>query len=143
MLGAAGGLAKIPEEDEGGHDEGEHATHDETAGDREEDESEKPLLDRTEIRTLQDAAVQRVLDALAILEPPSQDPQDGNDGESQPQEEPQQQPGEGEPEGEPEPSEADSDPNQLLQSVRDREAERHRRNRERETSGYEPVDKDW
>ena len=143
MLGAAGGLAKIPEEDEGGHAEGEHATHDETAGDREEDESEKPLLDRTEIRTLQDAAVQRVLDALAILEPPSQDPQDGNDGESQPQEEPQQQPGEGEPEGEPEPSEADSDPNQLLQSVRDREAERHRRNRERETSGYEPVDKDW
>jgi hypothetical protein len=31
----------------------------------------------------------------------------------------------------------------LLQSVRDREAERHRQKRERNASGYAPVDKDW
>ena len=38
--------------------------------------------------------------------------------------------------------EQDGDPSQLLQGVRDREAER-RRERERDTSRYQPVDKDW
>ena len=36
----------------------------------------------------------------------------------------------------------EGDPSQLLQGVRDREAER-RRDRERSPSRYEPVEKDW
>jgi hypothetical protein len=101
------------------------------------------LLGRDEIRELQEAALQNILEALAALEPPAEEPQQGDEeqGDSQPQE--QKQPGDNEGEDEPEESETNEDPGQLLQSVRDREAERHRRNRERKASGYEPVDKDW
>ena len=136
MLGAAAGIAEVADEateDAEGGEDGEEAEEDE------EEEAEQQLLGRTEIRGLQDAAVRNILEALAILEPPGEEQQEGDEGEGESQE--QQQPGEGEPEGEPE--EAESDPNQLLQSVRDREAERHRRQHERDSSGYEPVDKDW
>ena len=147
MLGAAEGIAEIPRdpatdgEEQAG--DNEDPAEEEEKGEEGAGEGKPPLLQRAEIRTLQDAASQRILEALAILEPPNPDPQDGNDGENQPQQEPQPQPGEDEGEPEPEPGENDSDPSPLLQSVRDREAERHRRNRERNSSGYEPVDKDW
>jgi Ca-activated chloride channel homolog len=140
MFGAAEGIAEIPGDPETDEEE---PTEEEPTGEEEdsEGEAEPPLLERSEVRTLQDAAAQRILEALAILEPPDPDPQDGDQGENQPQQEPEPQPGEDE--GEPEPGEDESDPNQLLQSVRDREAERHRRNRDKNSSGYEPVDKDW
>jgi hypothetical protein len=35
------------------------------------------------------------------------------------------------------------DPAQLLQSVRDREAQRRRERAERRSGGYETVEKDW
>ena len=116
------------------------AGEEEEAETGEETEASK-ALGRTEIRELQDAAVHNILEALAILEPPSDEQQeDGEQGDSQEQEQQEEEAGEGTPPDEAEPS---GDPGQLLQSVRDREAERHRRNHERGQSGYEPVDKDW
>nr|MCS5635643.1 VWA domain-containing protein [Myxococcota bacterium] len=110
------------------------------------DEADSPAreypLDRVGIRQLQDAALQNILEALAALEPPGEEQQEGDEeqGDSQQQQD-QAQPGQGEPE--PQDGEASPDPGQLLQAVRDREAERHRRRNERNQSGYEPVDKDW
>jgi Ca-activated chloride channel family protein len=87
----------------------------------------------------QEAALEELARALALLSPPppqqpqQQPPQDG--------EQPQPQQGSGREEAEPERREG-ADPAQLLQSVRDREAER-RRERSRTHSGYEPVEQDW
>ena len=79
---------------------------------------------------------------MAALEPPGEEPQEGDDEQGEPEE--QQNPDQpGGDESEPEETEASADPGQLLQAVRDREAERHRRKNERNASGYEPVDKDW
>ncbi len=148
MLAAAAGM----DESAAGEEPGEA---EESASADEEDEvdkldnaqapgttgAESTRLERGEIRELQDVAVHNIQEALATLEPPGEEPQQGDEeqGDSQPQE--QQQPGDGE--SEPEEPEAGSDPGQLLQSVRDREAERHRQKRERNNSGYAPVDKDW
>lgn len=100
-------------------------------------------------RGAQDRAIEELAEALEILEPPGQDgggespqQQDGSEGQ-------QQQAGGAEEEQEV-PSEADSqqagapasDPGQLLQEVRDREAKR-RRDRADRQSGYETVEKDW
>jgi hypothetical protein len=106
-------------------------------------EEESQLLGRDEIRELQETALQNILEALATLEPPAEEPQQGEEEQGEPQPQEQNQPGNNEGESEPDESETNQDPGQLLQSVRDREAERHRRNRERNASGYEPVDKDW
>ncbi len=143
MLAAAAGMdesaaGEEPSEAEGSADEAAAVDEARAPG---ATGAESTGLDRGEIRELQDVAVHNIQEALATLEPPGEEPQQGDEeqGDSQPQE--QQQPGDGE--SEPEESEADSDPGQLLQSVRDREAERHRQKRERNASGYAPVDKDW
>jgi hypothetical protein len=112
------------------------------------------------IRSRQDEAVKQLAEAIAVLEPPpppQPEEQDGEQGESQEQSQEasqegqdgqsgeQEQPGEQAQAGEAEAAaqaEQSADPGQLLQSVRDREAERHRRNA-RGQSGYEPVDRDW
>jgi hypothetical protein len=123
------------------------------------------------IRAVQDDSVEHLAEAIAILEPPKpqeqqeqqqeqqqqqqqSEPQDGQGGESQDPNSGQESEA-GQPEGEPSQAESAAaeqarqaeaeraaDPGQLLQSVRDREAERHRRHA-RGQSGYEPVDRDW
>ena len=140
MLAAAEGMGESTDGEESSAepadvvDKADDAQAPETTG------PESTRLERGEIRELQDVAVHNIQEALATLEPPGEEPQQGDEeqGDSQQQE---QRPGDGE--SEPEESEAGSDPGQLLQSVRDREAERHRQKRERNTSGYAPVDKDW
>jgi hypothetical protein len=100
------------------------------------------------IQSQQQAALEELADALALLQPPQQE-QDRN---GEPGQDPQQQdqPGQDSESGDrqseqPEPSEAEQtgDPGQMLQSVRDREAERHRERGKRNQQGYEPVTKDW
>jgi len=91
------------------------------------------------IRQRQDTAVEKLVEALALLQPPGQQQgQQGQDQEQQEQQGQQEQPGD----------ERKSDhgahaPDQLLQSVRDREAERHRTRGDRSQQRYEPVEKDW
>jgi hypothetical protein len=94
------------------------------------------------VRQHQTTAVEYLAEALALLQPPQQpqEQQEQGDPQEQQQQEGQQQEQQAQQEREPEPS---SDPAQLLQSVRDREAERHRNQREREQRGTEPVAKDW
>jgi len=101
-------------------------------------------------------ALEELLEALALLAPPPppEDPQgeDQSEPESSDSEggEEQQQPeggdegaGSGENEAA-EPEEGPQDPGQLLQGVRDREAERRRdRERERQQRRSQPVDRDW
>ncbi len=95
-------------------------------------------LELEAIRQRQDDAVNRLAEALALLQPP----QEQQPGEQQEQSEEQQaQPEQSEPSEQQQ--EQAGDPAQLLQSVRDREAERHRRQGERAHRGYEPVEKDW
>ncbi len=107
------------------------------------------------IRGTQDEAVEQLAQALALLQPePPPDQQQGEQGEQEQddqsgsgeQEQQSSADGEGQQDEAP-PDPADDganqqDPTQLLQSVRDREAERHRRDRGR-SQGYEPVEKDW
>jgi hypothetical protein len=100
-------------------------------------EAEPPELGVT--RERQDAALVELHEALALLEPPEQPPQ--ADDESK-------QPGDdGEGQGEqdaPQPSaSAAMDPAQLLQAVRDREAQRRHERDARQRAGYETVEKDW
>ena len=61
-------------------------------------------------------------------------PEQGDDGKGEEQDQ-QQDEGESEPQG--------MDPQQLLQGVRDREAQRREERRDRNASGYETVEKDW
>jgi Ca-activated chloride channel family protein len=76
--------------------------------------------------------------ALALLVPPEQ--RQGESPDSEPSgEDDAAQRGENEP-----PDEGESmDPAQLLQSVRDREAQRRRERSGKENAGYETVEKDW
>jgi Ca-activated chloride channel family protein len=96
--------------------------------------AEPPQLDAT--LEQQRGAVVELGEALALLAPPEGGGQDGS-----------QQAGEegsagreDEAEGEVGPT---MDPAQLLQAVRDREAQRRRHRAKRESAGYETVEKDW
>ena len=98
------------------------------------------------IRGQQDAALDKLAQALAILEPPQPEsqPEDENQDSEQPEQQPQESSGQGAQEqSRPEEARNSRDPNQLLQSVRDREAERHRRKQKDDPRGYDPVEKDW
>jgi Ca-activated chloride channel family protein len=101
-------------------------------------------------RAHQTAALEQLARALALLEPPQQSGQEGAqdrsaDGGEAGEEQSGQQAGEAA-----EPSAAEAarrealgrDPASILQAVRDREAERHRRRRAGAVP-YEPVEKDW
>ena len=96
-----------------------------------------PGPDPDTVRGHQDVAVVELQQALALLEPPPQEPgddsQDGDSGENQQQPEEQEQ----------EAQQPPQDPGQLLQAVRDREAERRREQGERARVGSETVEKDW
>ncbi|MEE2662684.1 MAG: VWA domain-containing protein [Myxococcota bacterium] len=88
----------------------------------------------------QATALEELEKALELLVPPGQR-QPEQDPQQQQQQQPEQEAGDEEAEARDNPG-AEADPSQLLQSVRDREAER-RRERERSSSRYEPVEKDW
>jgi hypothetical protein len=95
-----------------------------------------PLLDQA--RSAQDQALNGLLEAIALLQQQQDQagPQDGDQSQSESGDQAEQQ--------QPEP-EQQTDLGQLLQSVRDREAQRREdraRNRARQ-QGYEPVEKDW
>jgi len=108
---------------------------------------------RESIRARQTTAVNKLAEAIALLQPPQQQPEQADDEakESGDQGEQQEQTSgsDGQAAAPPEPTEPDPDeqagrdPGQMLQSVRDREAERHRRSNGRSQQGYEPVEKDW
>jgi len=88
------------------------------------------------VRQRQDTAVAKLAEALALLQPPEQ--QQGQQGQGQEQQGQQEQPGD-----ERKSEQGAQAPDQLLQSVRDREAERHRTRGDRSQQRYEPVEKDW
>jgi hypothetical protein len=95
------------------------------------------------VREQQLTAVQKLAEALALLQPP----QEQNPEQQQQQPDPEQQQEQEQQEQQPEEQQAEeqptSDPSQLLQSVRDREAERHRRRAEQSQQSNDQVDKDW
>ena len=99
--------------------------------------TEPPELERTHER--QTTAITELEEALALLVPP-EEREGGEDSQQQ-----QQRDSGGEQEQQPsEPRAAPAaDPAQLLQAVRDREAQRRRDREQRGTAGYETVEKDW
>jgi len=98
--------------------------------------AEPPELEQTHER--QTAAITELEEALALLVPP-EEREGGEDSQQQQQPEPG-----GEQEQQPSETRAPAaDPAQLLQAVRDREAQRRRDREQRGTAGYETVEKDW
>jgi hypothetical protein len=93
------------------------------------------------IRGSQRQAVEELAQALALLQPPQSQP---NEQDQQDQQGEQQQPEESE-QGEEgaQPQPAPTDLGQLLQGVRDREAQRREQRAQQQRQGYEPVEKDW
>ncbi|MDB4433157.1 VWA domain-containing protein [bacterium] len=90
-------------------------------------------------RAHQDAALAELGQALELLTPPQQQQRQGEGPQQQPQSS-----GDGEHQDEPRQSAATpTDPAQLLQAVRDREAQRRRAREKSARSGYETVEKDW
>jgi len=97
-----------------------------------------------EIGPQQKAASEDLIRALALLQPPQQEPQQdqqqkqkkSQQQEQQKADEPQQQDVDRRPDG---------DMNQMLQGVRDREAQRRQdqQERQKQSAGYQPVEKDW
>lgn len=96
-----------------------------------------PLADQA--RKHQDQALQKLAEALALLQPPP--PQQQNQqNQQQQQQDQQQQQGEDKQEQN---AEQGTDPARLLQAIRDREAERRREKEQRGRMEREPVEKDW
>lgn len=103
-------------------------------------------------RELQGQALERLLEALELLTPPQeqqkneqqQDEQDQEQGDDQQQEQ-QEQGEQGQQPAQPESVEEqqETDPSQLLQEVRDREAARRREEAERQQGGFNTVERDW
>lgn len=87
----------------------------------------------------QGTAAQMLAEAIRLLAspPPPQEDQQQNQDEQQQQGDQEQK------EDQAQPSPQRMDLNQLLQAVRDREAQRQRDKRRRQPSGYVPVEKDW
>jgi hypothetical protein len=94
----------------------------------------QPDLDRT--RTKQDEALQKLFEALTLLNPPQQNQQ------NQPQQDASQQSQENRQDRQQDIQQG-ADPSRLLQAVRDREAQRRRERDRRQRYEREPVEKDW
>ena len=88
----------------------------------------------------QAAAIQKLTEALALLEPPPP-PESQND--EQQKDQPQQQTGKDQNGQQQTQHDAQADISRLLQAVRDRDAQRQRDKQNRRPSGYAPVEKDW
>ncbi|MBV1880432.1 MAG: VWA domain-containing protein [Pseudomonadales bacterium] len=100
----------------------------------------------------QAVATEHLLQAIALLEPPKQDPDEQQDQDKQDQQqdhqEDQEQQGEQEPQGQgdkesQEKPQERGDYEQMLQGVRDREKQRREEQEKAQQHGYEPVEKDW
>lgn len=100
----------------------------------------EPIVDRA--REHQDQALEKLVQALALLQPPQQDQQDQQNQQQQDQQQQQQQQGENKQEQQKD-SEMGTDPARLLQAIRDREAQRRRDQERRARMEQEPVEKDW
>jgi hypothetical protein len=100
--------------------------------------AEKPQLDTA--RTHQDQALTKLVEALALLQPPQ--PNQQNQQQQDQQQDQQQQQGESEQDQE-KSEQMGTDPARLLQAIRDREAQRRRDQERRERFEQEPVEKDW
>ena len=98
--------------------------------------SESPEL--VPIREHQDAALLKLLEALAALQPPQD--QDDSQGEDQQEQQDQQQ---SESDQQDQPQDSKSGINQLLQMVRDREAQRREENDKKAKAGRAPTLRDW
>ena len=101
-----------------------------------------PDLESTQER--QEASLAELEQALALLVPPEDREPEGEPDSSE-QEDSESDPSGGEEgqEGESEPQAAPADPAQLLQAVRDREAQRRRDREQRGTERYDTVERDW
>jgi hypothetical protein len=101
-----------------------------------------PNLESTQER--QAASIVELEQALALLVPPEDREPEGEPDSSE-QEDSESEPSGGEEgqEGESEPQAAPADPAQLLQAVRDREAQRRRDREQRGTERYDTVERDW
>ena len=101
-----------------------------------------PNLESTQER--QTAAIAKLEQALALLVPPEDREREAEpDSSEQEDSERSQSGGQEEQEGESEPQAAPVDPAQLLQAVRDREAQRRRDREQRGTERYDTVERDW
>ena len=95
----------------------------------------------TAVREQQDTAVTELQQALALLQPPQENQNQNQDQNQQQQQSEQQQQNQ---QQQAEQQQQEIDPRQLLQGIRDREAERRRQQQQRnQKQGYEPVAKDW
>ncbi|CAD7856468.1 MAG: hypothetical protein [Olavius algarvensis Gamma 1 endosymbiont] len=97
------------------------------------------------IRDHQQQAAEALAAALAALQPPQrQQEQSEQQGQAQQNQEGQQESGQnGQDQSGAEPQPEPGDAGQLLQGVRDREAQRREARARQRQSGYEPVEKDW
>jgi hypothetical protein len=97
--------------------------------------AEKPDLGAA--RKHQDEALKKLVEALALLNPPHQDQQDQQDQQNQDQQ------GQGHQAGQQPQDQQGADPSRALQAVRDREAQRRHDRENRQRLAQEPVEKDW
>jgi hypothetical protein len=103
---------------------------------------EPPNLESTQER--QAASIVELEQALALLVPPEdREPEGGPDSSEQEDSGSDPSGGEEGQEGESEPQAAPADPAQLLQAVRDREAQRLRDREQRGIERYDTVERDW
>jgi DNA polymerase III gamma/tau subunit len=94
-----------------------------------------------ELKTVEEdqtMAVQKLVEAIQLL---SQPPQEQKQQEQEQQQAQQQNQGASQTQNNQQARQTDM--RHLLQSVRDREAQRRRDKRQRGTAGYAPVEKDW
>ncbi len=81
-------------------------------------------------------AVQKLVEAIQLLSPPPKE-------QKQQEQQQAQQQSQGASETQNNQQARQTDMRHLLQSVRDREAQRRRDKRQRGTAGYAPVEQDW
>ena len=98
-----------------------------------------------DVRGHQNTAIQELAAAIELLQPPQQDQQqqDQQQQQQQDQQQQQQQQGGGNAQQQKQEQEEQADPAQLLQGIRDREAQRRADRDRKAKQGYDPVEKDW
>ena len=97
-----------------------------------------------EIGPQQKAASEDLIRALALLQPPQPEPQQDQQQKQKKSQQHEQQKDD-EPQQQDVDRRSDGDMNQMLQGVRDREAQRRQdqQERQKQSAGYQPVEKDW
>ncbi len=105
--------------------------------------TQKMKKDPQQLKTVEEdqgAAVQKLAEAIQLLSPPPKEPKQQ---QQEQQQQAQQQDQEAAKQKQEQQQAQQMDMNHLLQSVRDREAQRRRDKRQRSSAGYAPVEKDW